>query len=95
MGDQSHGKVRGLGRVVSVRDLCNLCYEAKSPIVLKLLNKVQTLENKLDVLNAKYGAQALANLHDLVSNPSYIEFLKFSSVNIYYVLIPYYLCLHP
>ena len=73
----------------------NLRYQAESPIVLKLLNKVQTLENKLDVLNAKYGAQVLANLHDLVSNPSYIELLKFSSVNIHYVLISYYFCPHP
>jgi len=82
MGDQIHGKVRGLGRGVSVKDLRNLRYQAESPMVLKLLNKVQTLENKLDVLNAKYSAQASANLHDLVSNPSYIEFLKFSGVNI-------------
>ena len=82
MGDRSHGKARGLGRGVSVRDLRNLRYQAESPIVLKLVNKVQTLENKLDVLNAKYSAQASANLHDLVSNPSYIEFLKFSGVNV-------------
>ena len=77
MGNQIHGKARGLGCGVSLRELRNLHYQAESPIVLKLLNKVQTLENKLDVLNAKYGAQALANLHDLVSSPSYIEILKF------------------
>ena len=51
MGDQSHGKARGLGRGVSVRDLRNLHYQAESPIVLKLLNKVQTLENKLDAVS--------------------------------------------
>ena len=70
MADRIHGKARGLGHGVLVRYLSNLRYQANSPIVLKLLNKVQTLENKLDVLNAKYSAQASANLHDLVSNTS-------------------------
>ena len=67
MGAETQGKVWGLGRGVSPRDLRNLRYSAESQIVLKLLNKVQTLENQLEVLNAKVGAQALATLHDLVS----------------------------
>ena len=56
-----------MGRGVSARDLRNLRDPAESSIVLKLLNKVPTMENQLEVLNAKVGAQALATLHDLVS----------------------------
>jgi len=56
-----------LGHGISARDLRNLCYPAESSIVLKLLNKVQTMESQLEVLNAKVGTQALATLHDLVS----------------------------
>ena len=67
MGPETQGKVWGLGRGMSARDLRNLRYPAESPIVFKLLNKVQTLENQLEVLNAKVGAQALATPHDLVS----------------------------
>ena len=67
MGAETQGKVWGLGPGVSARDLRNLRYPAESPIVLKLLNKVQTLENHLEVLNAKVGAQALATPHHLVS----------------------------
>ena len=63
MGAETQEKVWGLGRGVFPRDLRNLRYSAESPIVLKLLNKVQTLENQLEVLNAKVGAQAVSYTH--------------------------------
>ena len=60
MGSESHGKVWGLGRGVTARDMCNLHHQAESPLIMKLMKKLQNLENQVDVLNAELATQASA-----------------------------------
>jgi len=67
MGSESHGKVKGLGRGVTTRDICNLCHQTESPLIMRLLKKMQNLENQVDVLTAKLGTQASATHPKLVS----------------------------
>ena len=60
MGSESHGKVWGLGRGVTARDMRNLRHQAESPLIMKLMKKMQNLENQVDVLNAELATQASA-----------------------------------
>jgi len=46
MGSESHGKVRGLGRGVSARDIHNQRHQAESPLVPRLLKKCKSWRMK-------------------------------------------------
>jgi len=45
----------------------NLHHQAESPLNMRLLKKMQTFENRVDMLNAKLGVQASATQPELVS----------------------------
>ena len=73
------GKVRGLAYGVIARDTRNLCHQVESPLILRLLKEMQTLENQVDMLNVKLGKQASATQPELASimvpNTCYLPFL--------------------
>jgi len=84
MGSESHGKVWGLGRGVTARDMRNLRHQDESPLIMKLMKKMQNLENQVDVLNAKLATQASATQPEsvsiLISKTYYLPFCKMLEV---------------
>lgn len=64
MGDESHGKVTGFGSGVFAKDLRAKHHHNESKLLVKVLRMMQGMQNQIDALTAKVGAQHANSPHE-------------------------------
>ena len=70
IGDESHGKLIGFSSGVTTKDLCAKHQKNESKLLVKVLNRMLTMQNQIDVLAAKVAAQATKFQPESVRNTS-------------------------
>ena len=70
MGDETHGKLIGFGSGVTTKDLHVQHQKSESKLLVKVLNKMLTMQNQIDVLTAKVAAQSANSEPESVCNTS-------------------------
>jgi len=66
MGDESHGKVIGFGSGVRAKDLHTKHLHNESKLLVKVLHKMHSMQEQIDVLTSKVDTQATNSPHELV-----------------------------
>ena len=59
IGDESHGNVAGFGRGMIAKNLYAKHKKSESKLLVKVLNKMMSVQKQIDVLTAKVATQAI------------------------------------
>ena len=70
MGDETHGNLIGFSSGVTIKDLHAKHQKSESKLLVKVLNKMLTMQNQIDVLTARVAAQAANSELESVCNTS-------------------------
>ena len=70
IGDETHGKLIGFGSGVTTKDLRAKHQKSESKLLVKVLNKMLTMQNQIDVLTTKVASQGTNSQPESVRNTS-------------------------
>ena len=66
MGDENHRKLIGFDSGMTTKDLCAKHQKGEYKLLVKVLNKMLTMQNQIDVLTANVATQATNSQPELI-----------------------------